>query len=59
MTGRTAGAPRVTVLTGEHDTCHHEPLFPPRLEEGVTGGPIVRDDREIVLPGGGEGEKSL
>ncbi|GAA5035395.1 hypothetical protein [Streptomyces siamensis] len=59
MTERTAGALRVTVLTGEHDTCHHEPLFPPGLEDSATGGPIVCDDRVIVLPGGGEGEKSL
>ncbi|WP_028799578.1 hypothetical protein [Streptomyces sp. 142MFCol3.1] len=59
MTGRTADALRVTVLTGERDTCHHEPLFAPLLEENVTGGPIVRGDWEIVLPEGGEGEKSL
>ncbi|MEU1196662.1 hypothetical protein ABZ446_10605 [Streptomyces sp. NPDC005813] len=59
MTGLTAHAPRVTVLTGEHDTRHHERLFPPRLEESATRGPIVRVDHEIVLPGGGEGEKSL
>ncbi len=55
MTRLTGGAPRVTVLIGEHDTWHHRPLHSEivhRARVSVFRGPVILDGCEVVRDAG-------